>query len=136
MRTHVFKRPKDDIHITRLATGKAVVRLYTAYIESPLRYGTIAATANVVETTVPDRPDLEAHVLRHWKIYYDKALREEVVYLSNQYEKVVSEILEKLSPGRKRDLTEKADLMIRQIANGDKPFVTKQDFAKILKSKM
>ncbi len=133
MRTHVFLRPKNDIHITRLATGNAVVRLYTAYIENPLKHGIISTTANVVETTVPDRPDLEAHVLRHWKHYYDKAVREEIAYLSGQYEKTISDTLAKLPPGKKKEVADFADDYIRQIANGDKPFIIKQEFEKILK---
>lgn len=133
MRTPVFKRPKNDIHITRLATGKAVVRLYTAYIENPLKYGTVSTTANVVETTVPDRPDLEAHVLRHWEHYYNKALQEEIAYLNKQYEKAITDVLSKLPPGKKKTIVAIADVLIQEIANGDKPFVPKQDFTKVLK---
>ena len=130
MRTTVFRRPENDIHITRLATGKAVIRLYAAYIETPLRHGTVSTTANVVETTVPDRPDLEAHVLRHWKFYYDKALQEETGYLTGQYEKVLRETLAKLPPGKKKDAEDRARKLIREIARGDIWFVMQKDFGK------
>ena len=133
MRTTIFRRPENDIHITRLATGKAIVRLYTAYIENPLGHGTFSTTANVVETTVPDRPDLEAHVLRHWKHYYDKAVQEEIAYVSGQYEKTINDTLAKLPPGKKKEVADFADDYIRQIAHGDKPFIIQQEFAKILK---
>jgi len=132
MRTPIFKRPDKDIHITRLATGKAVIRLYAAYVESPLAHRTVLITANVVETTVPDRPDLEAHILRHWKHYYDKAVQEEISYLSGQYEKVIRDALAKLPPGKKAEVADRADEYIRAIAHGDKPFVQKQKFAKII----
>jgi len=121
------------VHITRLATGKAVVRLYTAYIENPLKHGTISTTANVVEITVPDRPDLEAHILRHWKHYYDKAVQEEIRYLSGQYEKVIRETLSKLPPGKKKDVEDYAKEFIRAVANGDKWFITQQELSKVLK---
>ncbi|SDC69396.1 hypothetical protein SAMN04487864_11518 [Succiniclasticum ruminis] len=133
MRSPIFKRPTDDIHITRLATGKAVVRMYAAYIENPMKHGTVFTTANVVETVVYDRPDLEAHVLRHWKFYYDKAVQDEIKYLSALYGKVIREAQSTQPPGKKRDIEERANNYIRQIANGDTPFLIQQDFAKYLK---
>jgi len=134
MRTPVFSRPKDNIYVRRLATGKAVVRMYTAYIETPYRPGMVDVSANMVETVLPDRPDLEAHVLRHWDHYYQNALQEEIAYLYEQYEKAIGEVLSRLPPGKKDKAVVKADDMIRKIAHGDRPFVTKQDFARLLKN--
>ena len=96
MRTPIFHRPDNAIHITRLATGKAVIRLYAAYIESPSEHGTTLVTANVVETTVLDRPDLESHVLRHWQYYYNKAVQDEIDFLSRQYKSVTFRLLPRL----------------------------------------
>ena len=132
MRTTIFRRPENDIHITRLATGKAIVRLYTAYIENPLEHGTFSTTANVVETTVPDRLDLKSHVLRHWKFYYEKAVNEEIAYLSRQYQNVLRETLEKLPPGKRKETESRAHEIIKEIVHGDKPFVRQQEFAQLL----
>lgn len=90
-------------------------------------------TANAVEIKVPDRPDLEMDVIHRFAYYYDRAVREEIKWLTQQYAKVVNEIVAQLPPGKKEDVITKADTMIRQIAHGDKPFIIQQEFAKILK---
>ena len=120
----------------RLATGYAVVKLYAAYVETPelLSAGRGCLTANVVEIKVPDMPDLEMDVIHRFSSYYNRALKEEIKFLTQQYSKVVNEIISQLPPGKKEAIIAKADEIIRQIAHGDKPFITKQDFAKILKS--
>lgn len=135
MRTPVFKRPKNDIRILRLATGYAVVRLYAAYVETPelLSTGGGHLTANAVEIKVPDMPDLEMDVIHRFAYYYDRAVREEIKWLTLQYSKVVNEIVAKLPPGKKQAVITKTDEIIRQIAHGDKPFIIQQEFAKILK---
>ena len=136
MRTPVFNRPKNDIRILRLATGYAVVTLYASYVETPkelLSTGGVHLTANAVEIKVPDMPDLEMDVIHRFAYYYDRAVREEIKWLTLQYSKVVNEIVAKLPPGKKQAVITKADEIIRQIAHGDKPFITQQEFAKILK---
>ena len=90
-------------------------------------------TANAVEIKVPDRPELEMDVIHRFAYYYDMAVREEIKWLTQQYAKAVNEIVAKLPPGKKEAVITKADTMIRQIAHGDKPFITQQEFAKILK---
>ncbi|MBR1494244.1 MAG: hypothetical protein IJ601_04265 [Acidaminococcaceae bacterium] len=90
-------------------------------------------TANVVEIKIPDSPDLEMDVLHRFSYYYNKAVAEEIKFLTTQYAKVVNGIVSQLPPGKKEAVIEKADAMIRAIAQGDKPFITQQEFAKILK---
>ena len=136
MRTPIFNRSKNDIRIVRLATGYAVVTLYASYVETPkelLSMGGVHLTANAVEIKVPDRPELEMDVIHRFAYYYDMAVREEIKWLTQQYAKAVNEIVAKLPPGKKEAVITKADTMIRQIAHGDKPFITQQEFAKILK---
>lgn len=135
MRTPVFKRPEKDIVIIRLATGEAVVRLYVSYVETPRQVSTggVLLSANVLETKVPDSPDLEMDVLHRFSVYYEKALQEEIEFLTGQYRKVVEDLLGRLPPGKKEAVAEQADRIIRAIAAGDKPFVTQQELAKILK---
>ena len=110
--------------------------MYAAYVETPelLSAGRGCLTANVVEIKVPDMPDLEMDVIHRFSSYYNRALKEEIKFLTQQYSKVVNEIISQLPPGKKEAIIAKADEIIRQIAHGDKPFITKQDFAKILKS--
>ncbi len=135
MRTPVFIRPENDIVIIRLATGEAVVRLYVSYVETPRQVSTggVLLSANVLETKVPDSPDLEMDVLHRFSFYYEKALQEEIEFLTGQYRKVVEDLLRRLPPGKKEAVAEQADRIIRAIAAGDKPFVTQQELAKILK---
>ena len=134
MRTPVFRRPENDIVIIRLATGEAVVRLYVSYVETPELVATGAPlSANVVEIKVPDSPDLEMDVLHRFSYYYEKALQEEIEFLTGQYRKVVVDLMGRLPPGKKEAVAEQADRIIRAIAVGDKPFVTQQELAKILK---
>lgn len=135
MRTPVFIRPEKDIVIIRLATGEAVVRLYVSYVETPRQVSTgwVLLSANVLETKVPDSPDLEMDVLHRFSFYYEKALQEEIEFLTGQYRKVVEDLLRRLPPGKKEAVAEQADRIIRAIAAGDKPFVTQQELAKILK---
>ena len=135
MRTPVFRRPENDIVIIRLATGEAVVRLYVSYIETPgqMSPGGVLLSANVVEIKVPDSPDLEMDVRHRFGYYYEKALQAEVEFLTDQYQKVVDDFVRRLPPGKKETVIEYADRIIRQIAHGDKPFVTQQELAKILK---
>lgn len=135
MRSPVFDRPVNDIRIIRLATGYAVVRLYASYVETPelLSTGGAHLTANVVEIKIPDSPDLEMDVLHRFSYYYNKAVAEETKFLTTQYAKMVNGIISQLPPGKKEAVIEKADAMIRAIAQGDKPFITQQEFAKILK---
>ena len=135
MRTPVFRRPEKDIVIIRLATGEAVVRLYVSYVETPRQVSTggVLLSANVLETKVPDSPDLEMDVLHRFSVYYEKALQEEIEFLTGQYRKVVEDLLGRLPPGKKEAVAEQADRIIRAIAAGDKPFVTQQELAKILK---
>ena len=135
MRTPVFIRPEKDIVIIRLATGEAVVRLYVSYVETPRQVSTggVLLSANVLETKVPDSPDLEMDVLHRFSVYYEKALQEEIEFLTGQYRKVVEDLLGRLPPGKKEAVAEQADRIIRAIAAGDKPFVTQQELAKILK---
>ena len=135
MRTPVFRRPEKDIVIIRLATGEAVVRLYVSYVETPRQVSTagVLLSANVLETKVPDSPDLEMDVLHRFSFYYEKALQEEIEFLTGQYRKVVEDLLGRLPPGKKEAVAEQADRIIRAIAAGDKPFVTQQELAKILK---
>lgn len=135
MRTPVFRRPEKDIVIIRLATGEAVVRLYVSYVETPRQVSTggVLLSANVLETKVPDSPDLEMDVLHRFSVYYEKALQEEIEFLTGQYRRVVEDLLGRLPPGKKEAVAEQADRIIRAIAAGDKPFVTQQELAKILK---
>lgn len=135
MRTPVFRRPEKDIVIIRLATGEAVVRLYVSYVETPRQVSTVGVllSANVLETKVPDSPDLEMDVLHRFSYYYEKALREEVEFLTGQYQKVVDNLIGRLPPGKKAAVVEQADRIIQAIAAGDKPFITQQELAKILK---
>lgn len=135
MRTPVFRRPEKDIVIIRLATGEAVVRLYVSYVETPRQVSTggVLLSANVLETKVPDSPDLEMDVLHRFSVYYEKALQEEIEFLTGQYRKVVEDLLGRLPPGKKEAVAEQADRIIRAIAAGNKPFVTQQELAKILK---
>lgn len=93
-------------------------------------------TANVLETKVPDTPDLEMDVLHRFSLYYERALAEEIDFLTGQYQKVVDSLIWKLPPGKRERLVGEADRIIREIATGDKPFVTQQDMAKILKMYM
>lgn len=135
MRTPVFRKPDNDIQIIRLATGYAIVRLYVSYVETPriLSTGGVHLTANVLETKVPDTPDLEMDVLHRFSLYYERALAEEIDFLTGQYQKVVDSLIWKLPPGKRERLVGEADRIIREIATGDKPFITQQDMAKILK---
>ena len=135
MRTPVFRRPEKDMVIIRLATGEAVVRLYVSYVETPRQVSTggVLLSANVLETKVPDSPDLEMDVLHRFSYYYEKALQEEIEFLTGQYRKIVVDLMGRLPPGKKEAVAEQADRIIRAIAAGDKPFVTQQELAKILK---
>lgn len=135
MRTPVFRRPEKDIVIIRLATGEAVVRLYVSYVETPRQVSAVGVllSANVLETKVPDSPDLEMDVLHRFSFYYEKALQEEIEFLTGQYRKVVEDLLGRLPPGKKEAVAEQADRIIQAIAAGDRPFVTQQELAKILK---
>ncbi len=135
MRTPVFKRPEKDIQIIRLATGEAVVRLYAAYVETPkvLSTGGVLLSANVLEVKVPDSPDLELDVIHRFSHYYNLALEQEVLFLTEQYQKVVDNLVWRLPPGKKEAVVDRADRIIRDIAAGDKPFVTQQDLERILK---
>ena len=135
MRTPVFNRPENDITIIRLATGYAVVKLYASYVETPgpLSTGGVHLTANVVEIKVPDMPDLEMDVQHRFSYYYKRAVMEEIKFLTRQYAKVVNNLAAKLPPGKKVALIDRADKIIREIANGDRPFITQQDLGKYLK---
>ena len=134
MRGPLFKKPENNFTIMRLATGEAVLKLYAAYVEDP--DAPVPLTANAVEIKIPDSPDLEMNVLHRFSYFYSKAVTEEIKFFTKQYAKVVSEMASKLPPGKKEAVIEKADSMIRQIANGDKPFITQQEFAKFLKYNM
>ncbi len=131
MRGPLFKKPKNNFTILRLTTGEAIVKLHAAYVEDPDT--PVPLTANVVEIKVPDSPDLEMDVLHRFSYYYNKAVAEEIKFLTTQYTKVVNGIISQLPPGKKEAVIEKADAMIRAIAQGDKPFIIQQEFAKILK---
>lgn len=71
--------------------------------------------------------------VHRFSYYYEKALGEEIEFLTGQYKRVVDDIIYKLPPGKREAVSDKADEIIRQIANGDKPFLTQQEFGKILK---
>lgn len=131
MRGPLFKKPENNFTILRLATGEAIVKLHAAYVEDP--DAPVPLTANVVEIKVPDSPDLEMDVLHRFSYYYNKAVAEEIKFLTTQYAKVVNGIISQLPPGKKEAVIEKADAMIRAIAHGDKPFIIQQEFAKTLK---
>lgn len=135
MRTPVFRRPEKDIVIIRLATGEAVVRLYVSYMETPasMATGGVLLSANVLDTKVPDSPDLEMDVQHRFSYYYEKALREEVEFLTGQYQNVVYNLISRLPPGKKAAVVEQADRIIQAIAAGDKPFITQQELEKYLK---
>jgi len=72
-------------------------------------------------------------VLHRWKLYYDKALENEIQYLREQYKKPVDELLATLPPGKRSAVVDKADEIIRKIAYGDLPYLIRQDLVKILK---
>lgn len=131
MRGPLFKKPENNFTVMRLSTGEAVLKLYAAYMEDP--DAPVPLTANVVKIKIPDSPDLEMDVLHRFSYYYNKAVAEEIKFLTTQYAKVVNGIISQLPPGKKEAVIEKADAMIRAIAQGDKPFITQQEFAKILK---
>ena len=95
--------------------------------------GGVLLSANVLDIKVPDSPDLEMDVLHRFSYYYEKALQAEVEFLTGQYQKVVDGLVWKLPPGKKEAVIENADRIIREIAAGDKPFVTQQELEKILK---
>jgi hypothetical protein len=111
----------------------AVVRLYAGIMEEPTANGKVLTTANIVDLTVPDLPDLEMDVLHRWSWYYNKAVEQETEYLRGQYKDTVDGLLAMLPPGKKAAVVEKSEEIIRQIANGDKPFLIRQDLLKILK---
>lgn len=135
MRTPVFKRPENDIRILRLTTGYAVVSLYASYVETPelLSTGGAHLTANVVDIKVPDKADLADDVIKNFPSYYERAVREEMKWLSRQYARVVNGIVLKVPPEKKVFIIDKADKTIREIARGDQPFLTQQDMEKLLK---
>ena len=95
--------------------------------------GRIMTTANIVDVTVPDLPDLEMDVLHRWPWYYNKAIEQETEYLRGQYKDTVDGLLATLPPGKKAAVVEKSEEIIRQIANGDKHFLIRQDLLKLLK---
>ena len=72
-------------------------------------------------------------VLHRFSYYYEKALDAEIKFLSGQYQRVIDEIVYRLPPGKREAVSEKAQDIIRNIANGDKAFLTPQEFSKILK---
>ena len=133
MRQLVISLPEKNFRILRLSTGMAVVSLYAGVVEEPMTNGRIMTTANIVDVTVPDLPDLEMDVLHRWPWYYNKAIEQETEYLRGQYKDTVDGLLATLPPGKKAAVVEKSEEIIRQIANGDKPFLIRQDLLKILK---
>lgn len=136
MRTPIFVKPENDIHIIRLATGYAIVKLFSGYVETQKSSydKRPSLTANVVEIKVRDAPGLEKEIISRFSYYYNQAVKEEIKFLTRQYAKVVNEIVSKLAPGKKDAVIQKVNEMVRQIANGDRQFVTQQSFAKMLKS--
>ena len=133
MRQLVLTKPKNGFRINRLATGLAVVSLYTGYVEEPLPNGRVLTTANIVDITVPDLPDLEMDLQHRWPWYYDKALEQEMEYLRGQYKETIDKLLATLPPGKKAAVVEKSEEIIRKIAHGDQHFLIRQDLLKILK---
>lgn len=95
--------------------------------------GGVLLSANVLEVKVPDSPDLELDVIHRFSHYYNLALEQEVLFLTEQYQKVVDNLVWRLPPGKKEAVVDRADRIIRDIAAGDKPFVTQQDLERILK---
>ncbi len=95
--------------------------------------GRIITTANIVDVTVPDLPDLEMDVLHRWPWYYNKAIEQETEYLRGQYKDTVDGLLATLPPGKKAAVVDKAEAVIRAIAHGDRPYIIRQDLLKILK---
>ncbi len=90
-------------------------------------------TANIVDVTVPDSPDLEMDVLHRFPWYYRKAIEQETDFLRGQYKETVDGLLATLPPGKKAAVVDKAEEIIRQIAHGDQTFLIRQDLLKILK---
>lgn len=132
MRTLIIQRPDNDIHVLRLSTGEAVVKMYSGYVEEYVS-GRLMVTANMVEIKVVDSPELESDVLNNWGQYYNMALASEIEYLREQYQKTVDDLLRTLLPEEKEAVVEKAEEIIRNIAHGDKPFLIRQDLLKLLK---
>ncbi len=87
----------------------------------------------MLDIKVPDSPDLMLDVVHRFSYYHKKALEAEIVFLTEQYRRVVEGIIYRLPPGKRSAVYDKAGEIIRQIANGDKPFLTQQEFGKILK---
>ncbi len=135
MRSLVIGRPENGIRITHLADGKALVRLYTAYIEQPIG-GMMMETANIIGVVVDDSPDLEASVQQNWQHFYDMAIVQEVDYLRGQYKKTVDDLLSSLPPEQKEVVVELSEDIIKKIASGDQVFLTRQDLLKKLKQKL
>lgn len=133
MRQLVIFLPENNLRILRLSTGMAVVSLYAGVVEEPMTNGRIITTANIVDVTVPDLPDLEMDVLHRWPWYYNKAIEQETEYLRGQYKDTVDGLLATLPPGKKAAVVDKAEAVIRAIAHGDRPYIIRQDLLKILK---
>lgn len=132
MRSLVIGRPDNGIRITHLADDKALVQIYTAYIEKPMG-SMMLETANIVGAVVDDYPELEKDVLQNWQRFYDLAIAQEIDYLRGQYKKTVDDLLSALPPDQKEIVVEKSEEIIRQIAHGDHPFLIRQDLLKVLK---
>lgn len=132
MRSLVIGRPDNGIRITHLADGKALVQLYTSYIEQPIGSMTLE-TANIVGIVVDDSPELEEEVLHNWQRFYDMAIAQEIDYLRGQYKKTVDNLLSGLPPEQKESVVELSEGIIRKIAHGDQPFLIRQDLLKKLK---
>lgn len=95
--------------------------------------GRMLTTANIVDVTVPDLPDLEMDVLHRWPWYYNKAIEQETEFLREQYKETVDKLLAMLPPGKKAAVVDKSEEIIRKIAHGDHPFLIRQDLLKVLK---
>ncbi len=98
--------------------------------------GRIMTTANIVDVTVPDMPDLEMDVMHRWPWYYKKAIEQETEYLRKQYKDTIDKLLAMLPPGKKAAVVEESEDIIRKIAYGDQPFLIRQDLLKKLKQKI
>lgn len=135
MRSLVIGRPDNGIRITHLADGKALVQLYTAYIEQPLG-SRVMETANIVGAVVDDSPELEEEVLHSWQHFYNMAIAQEIDYLRGQYKKTVDDLLSALPPEQKETVVELSEDIIRKIAHGDQAFLTRQDLLKKIKQNL
>ena len=133
MRQLVINLPSNNLKISHLSTGMAVVSLYSGIVEQPTENGMVLTTANVVSVKVSDVPGLEEDILNNRKRYHDLAVAQEIDYLRGQYKKTVDALKYGLSTKQKEAVTELSEKIIRQIAHGDKPFVTQQELTKILK---